>query len=95
MGSLRVYTLCNNSMFYTYILLSLKDNKFYTAYTSDLDKILLSHNNGEVFSTKNRRPLRLIYFEARHNQEDAFYREKYLKTTYGKRFIKMSIRFSA
>ena len=68
-------------MFYTYVLLTLKDNKFYTGYTSDLDKILLSHNNGEVFSTKNQRLLRLIYFEACHNQEDAVYREKYLKTT--------------
>lgn len=75
-------------MFYTYVLLSLKDNKFYTGYTSDIEKRLLYHNNGQVFSTKNRRPLRLIYFEACNNQEDALHREKYLKTTYGKRFIK-------
>ena len=75
-------------MFYTYVLSSLKDKKFYTGYTSDIEKRLQSHNNGEVFSTKNRRPLRLIYFEACLNQEDAIHREKYLKTTYGKRFIK-------
>lgn len=75
-------------MFYTYVLFSLKDKKFYTGYTSDIENRLQSHNNGEVFSTKNRRPLRLIYYEACLNQEDATYREKYLKTTYGKRFIK-------
>lgn len=39
-------------------------------------------------STKNRRPLKLIYYEACHNQNDALKREKYLKTTYGKRYIK-------
>jgi putative endonuclease len=75
-------------MYYTYILYSLKDNKFYTGYTSDIEKRIHSHNNGEVFSTKNRRPFKLIYFEACLNQEDAIHREKYLKSTYGKRFIK-------
>jgi putative endonuclease len=75
-------------MFYTYILISLKDHKFYTGYTSDIRDRLRSHNNGKVLSTKNRRPLKLIYIEACLNQDDALHREKYLKSTYGKRFIK-------
>jgi putative endonuclease len=75
-------------MFYTYVLISLKDYKFYTGYTSDIEKRVLSHNNGEVISTKNRRPLELIYYEACLFQEDALHREKYLKSTYGKRYIK-------
>jgi putative endonuclease len=75
-------------MFYTYVLISLKDNKFYTGYTSDIKNRLRSHNSGEVPSTKNRRPLKLIYLEACLNQDDAIHREKYLKSTYGKRFIK-------
>ncbi|MGQ1787119.1 GIY-YIG nuclease family protein [Saccharicrinis sp. GN24d3] len=75
-------------MYYTYVLYSLKDKMFYTGYTSDLDKRLIAHNSGEVFSTKNRRPLKLVYFEACLNQQDATHREKYLKTTYGKRYIK-------
>jgi len=75
-------------MYYTYVLLSLKDNKFYTGYTADLEKRLQKHNNGEVFSTRNRRPLKLIYYESCLEQEDALIREKYLKTTYGKRYIK-------
>ena len=79
-------------MYYTYVLYSLKDNKFYTGYTSDIEKRLLSHNNGEVVSTKNRRPLILIYFEACLDQEDALHREKYLKSTYGKRFIKSRLK---
>ncbi len=75
-------------MYYTYVLLSLKDNLFYTGYTSDIGKRVLAHNNGEVTSTKYRRPLKLVYYEACINQQDATHREKYLKTTYGKRYIK-------
>jgi len=46
------------------------------------------HNKSEVDSTKNRTPLKLIYFEACINSDDATRREKYLKTHYGKMFIK-------
>lgn len=79
-------------MFYTYVLYSLKDKKFYTGYTSDIENRLKCHNNGEVNSTKYRRPLMLVYFEACINQEDALHREKYLKTTYGKKFIRNRLR---
>jgi putative endonuclease len=65
---------------------------FYTGYTSNLKERLKAHNNGEVASTKNRRPLKLVYFEACLNQQDATHREKYLKTTYGKRYIKNRIK---
>jgi putative endonuclease len=75
-------------MFYVYVLLSLKDGKKYTGYTHDLKLRFESHQKGEVLSTKDRRPFKLIYFEGCLNQQDATKREKYLKTTYGKRYIK-------
>ena len=50
-------------IYYVYVLLSEKDNLFYTGYTSDLKNRLEQHNSGKVFSTKNRIPLRLIYYE--------------------------------
>ena len=75
-------------MYYVYVLISMKDGNLYTGYTADIEKRFLSHTNGQVISTKNRRPLKLIYFEACINQEDALLREKYLKSTYGKRYIK-------
>ena len=74
--------------FYVYVLQSEMDNQFYTGYTSDLQKRLEEHNMGNVHSTKNRRPLKLVYFEGCLNQQDATHREKYLKTTYGKRYLK-------
>ena len=79
-------------MYYTYVLLSKKDDKLYTGYTKDLKLRFKQHNNGQVKSTKNRRPFILIYYEASINQHDAFRREKYLKTHYGKMFIKKRLK---
>lgn len=77
-----------NQFYYVYILRSLKDGKNYTGYTKNLKLRFEQHNNGLVESTKNRRPLVLIYFEGCLNQQDATHREKYLKTHYGKMFLK-------
>lgn len=75
-------------MYYTYVLQSLEDGKFYTGFTRDLKLRFEQHNKGIVESTKNRKPLRLIYYEACLNQGDATKREKYLKTYHGKMFLK-------
>ena len=44
----------------------------------------------KVASTKKRLPVALVYYEACLNQPDATHREKYLKTAWGKRYIKKS-----
>jgi len=75
-------------MYYTYVLKSKVDGKNYVGYTKNLKLRFEQHNKGKVPSTKNRRPLQLIYYEACIYQEDALKREKYLKTYYGKMFIK-------
>ena len=75
-------------MYYTYVLQSEKDKKFYTGYTKNLKLRFKQHNQGRVFSTKNRRPLKLIYYEVCLNQQDATHREKYLKTYLGKMFLR-------
>jgi putative endonuclease len=74
--------------FYTYVLKNQIDNTFYTGVTTDLKKRLDEHNKGLVTSTKHRRPLQLIYYEACLNKGDAYRREKYLKTGMGKRYLK-------
>ena len=79
-------------MFYTYILQSKKDKQLYTGYTDDLKERLKLHNAGKVVSTKNRLPLKLVYYEACLNQQDATHREKYLKTSCGKRYIKSRLK---
>lgn len=75
-------------MYYTYVLQSGKDNKLYTGYTKNLKLRFEHHRKGLVSSTKDRRPLKLIYYEACLNQQDATHREKYLKRYYGKLFLK-------
>jgi putative endonuclease len=77
-----------NMYYYIYILQSEKDNLFYAGYTNNLKERLEMHNSGKVISTKNRIPLKLVYFEGCLNQQDATHREKYLKTSWGKRYIK-------
>ena len=61
---------------------------FYIGYTDDLIKRLKLHNSGKVLSTQYRKPFDLIYYEASINKEDALRREKYLKSTYGHRYIR-------
>ncbi len=75
-------------MFYTYVMQSKKDVKWYTGFTGDLRKRFAAHNAGKVSTTKGRGPFNLIYYEACVNQQDATAREKYLKSGMGKRFLK-------
>jgi len=74
------------------VLQSARDNGLYRGCTSDLRRRFALPNAGHVPSTKERRPLKLIYYEACLEERDAFRREKYLKTTYGKRYIKSRCR---
>ncbi len=78
-------------MYYVYVMRSHKDKHFYVGFTSDLNKRLKKHNDGLVESTNPRRPFDLVYYEACVNKHDAIRRERYLKSTYGKRYIRNRI----
>ena len=73
--------------FYVYILLC-RDGDFYTGFTGDLKRRLKEHNCGNNISTRNRRPVELIYFEAHKSKTDAYRRETYFKTSKGKTTLK-------
>ena len=77
-----------NAFHYVYVLRSTADGQFYVGYTSDLRRRVTEHNSGAVPSTARRVPLELVYYEACRSRSDATRREKYLKTAWGKRFIK-------
>jgi putative endonuclease len=79
-------------MYYTYVLQSTVDMKFYTGYTKDLKLRFKQHNKRLVDSTKDRTPLDLIYYEACLDQNDATKREKYLKSYHGKMFIRKRLK---
>jgi len=74
-------------MYYTYVLQSIKDKGLYAGFTKNLKLRFEQHNKGLVESTKDRTPLKLIYYEAWLNQSDATRREKYMKSYNGKRFL--------
>jgi len=78
-------------MFYVYILLTC-NKQFYTGYTSDLKRRFDEHLNGKVKSTEYKRPVKLIHYEAYLIKSDAERRERYLKTTEGKRFLRQQIK---
>ena len=75
-------------MNYVYVLLSEKDGHFYIGSTNNLKRRFKEHENGNVISTKERRPLLLIYYEAGISENDARRREKYLKSGMGRKYIK-------
>ena len=77
---------------YTHVLLSEKDDNFYTGYTKNLKLRFEQHEKGQVESTRDGRPLRLSYYEACLDQNDATKREKYFKTYYGKMFLKSRLK---
>jgi len=78
-------------MYYVYIL-RMRNGQLYTGFTSDLKRRMKDHEYGKVKSTKLRRPLILIHYEAYILESDARRREKFLKTSEGKKLLRKQIR---
>ena len=78
-------------MFYVYIL-RLSNGDVYKGFTSDIKRRIPEHVAGNVESTRNQRPLKLVHYESYLLESDARRREKFLKTTEGKRLIRQQIR---
>ena len=79
-------------MFYNYVLQSKKNKSLYVGYTNDLRERLKEHNRGLNKATKPFKPWKLIYYEACLDEEDAKRRERYLKTTQGRRLLKRRLK---
>ena len=75
-----------------YVLNSEVDKNFYVGFTTNLKNRLQEHNAGKVISTKFRRPFEVVYYEVCYNRTDAIHREKYLKSSYGKKYIKSRLK---
>jgi putative endonuclease len=74
--------------YFTYILQSKKDNRYYIGSTSDIDRRLKEHNSGKTKSLRYRRPLILVYFEEYESRGLAENREKQIKSYKGGRAFK-------
>ena len=75
-------------MFRVYVLKSGNDGNYYIGHTNNLANRLLRHNNGYVKSTRNRRPLTLVYEELFKTRSEAMKREKFLKSGEGHTFLR-------
>jgi len=75
-------------MFYVYILRSKLKPRHYIGFTSNLDKRLAHHNEGLNRSTKPLRPWEVIYYEQYATKEEAWKREKQIKSYKGGRAFK-------
>ncbi|MDG1571277.1 GIY-YIG nuclease family protein [Robiginitalea sp. M366] len=75
-----------------YVLYSLRDVLLYHGFTTNLGARLANHNQGKTKSTKGRRPLMVIHSEYYLSKSDALRRERYFKTTMGKRMLKLILR---
>lgn len=78
-------------MFQVYVLLSLTNSQLYIGQTNNLKKRLIQHNSGKVLATKPYLPYKLIYKEIFDDRASAVKREKELKSTQGRRFLKQFI----
>jgi len=79
-------------MIYVYVLRSLQDKDLYIGVTENLENRIKEHNLGLESSTRPRRPFKLIYYEAFLSRDDAFNREKYLKTGWGRKHLRHALK---
>ena len=78
-------------MFYAYVLKSIIKDYLYKGLCENLEKRIIEHNSGMTTSIKPYIPFELIYFEEFELRIDAIKREKYFKTSAGRRFLKNKI----
>ena len=75
-------------MYSVYVLYSIKYNKIYIGYTSNLEERLISHNElGHKGWTIKFRPWLLVYSEQCETKELAISRERQLKSGKGRTWI--------
>ena len=76
-------------MYYVYALYSVKYNKIYIGFTSDLNQRLNAHNHPLNKGYTGRfKPWEILYSESHEEKQSAMKREKQLKTAQGRKFIK-------
>ena len=80
-------------MYYVYVIQSRKDNKFYTGYTNNLKRRIDEHSRKTQFSTSHRGSFKLVYYKVCRVKDDAKARERYLKSGWGKKYLRNRIKY--
>ncbi|HUW05047.1 MAG TPA: GIY-YIG nuclease family protein [Williamwhitmania sp.] len=79
------------NMYYVYVIESINFGRYYKGMTQNLEQRLREHNAGKTRSNKAFAPFRLVYVEEFAVREDARKREKYFKSSAGKRYLEAKI----
>jgi putative endonuclease len=82
----------NVLMYFVYVLFSQGDNKFYIGYTQNLRRRMGEHRYRCNHTTVRYERPHLIYYEVFSCKEDALRREKYFKTTKGRKGLRLILR---
>ena len=78
-------------MFYTYIIQSQMNGKYYTGSCSNIDERIKRHNAGATPSTKPGRPWKLVYSESYQTNSEALKREREIKAKKSRKYIEFLI----
>lgn len=79
-------------MFTVYVLYSKQFDKIYIGFTSDLDARITAHNHpANKGWTKKYMPWVIVYTEEFEEKTDAIKREKELKSSRGRDFIRKAV----
>ena len=78
-------------MYYTYIIQSQKNRRFYIGSCHDIDVRIERHNAGATPSTKLGRPWKLIYSESYETNSEALKREREIKSKKSRKYIEFLI----
>jgi putative endonuclease len=76
------------AMYYVYVLRSRNQGRHYIGSSANPDKRLIAHNAGRVRSTKKWRPWERVFLEEHPNRVAAEKRERYLKSGWGRRWLR-------
>ncbi len=79
-------------MFYTYIIKSINHNYYYKGHCENIDKRLKEHNSGMTKSIQHYVPFKVVYYETFETRNEAILREKYFKSSAGRRFLKNKLK---
>ena len=78
-------------MYYAYVLKSIRHDYYYKGHCHDLQTRLVQHNSGMTISIRPYLPLEIVYYESFPTEAEAITREKYFKSSAGRRYLKLKL----
>ena len=75
-----------------YVLLEEEKRRFYIGYSANLKRRVREHRGDRVHTTSRYDSKELIFYESFQSKQDALRREKYFKTTKGKKALRLMLR---